>query len=259
MQQQLRLEREKGAEGERLTKRGRHCLPDPGCSCCLVPQVCPTLLQPHGQAPLSMGFSRQEYRSGLPFSPPGDLPVPGIEPVSPALASRFFTIEPPRKPLPIPGPNHPSAPATSGAQDRPSFTLSTTRGQAEPKREARACTGQPEGVREGLTAEAEGSEDTPRPRSLKHPGLATWQNRSFHHPLSILGINYPIAPGRIWELGGGCRQSAEACRAVFDAKYQKNPPRMDFYIFTFTIALIASQVTSSLIEELGCDKFINSK
>ena len=127
MQQQLRLEREKGAEGERLTKRGRHCLPDPGCSCCLVPQVCPTLLQPHGQAPLSMGFSRQEYRSGLPFSPPGDLPVPGIEPVSPALASRFFTIEPPRKPLPIPGPNHPSAPATSGAQDRPSFTLSTTR------------------------------------------------------------------------------------------------------------------------------------
>lgn len=154
------------------------------------------------------------------------------------------------------------------------YTKYSGRGQAEPKvwaacreqhptsrgqREARACTGQPEGVREGLTAEAEGSEDTPRPRSLKHPGLATWQNRSFHHPLSILGINYPIAPGRIWELGGGCRQSAEACRAVFDAKYQKNPPRMDFYIFTFTIALIASQVTSSLIEELGCDKFINSK
>ena len=37
------------------------------------------------QAPLSMGFSRQEYWSGVPFPPPGDLPGPGIEPVSPAL------------------------------------------------------------------------------------------------------------------------------------------------------------------------------
>ena len=35
------------------------------------------------QAPLSMGFSRQEYWSGLPIPPPGDLPDPGIEPVSP--------------------------------------------------------------------------------------------------------------------------------------------------------------------------------
>ena len=46
------------------------------------------------QAPLSMGFSRQEYWSGLPCPPPGDLPDPGIEPVpsmSPALAGRFFT------------------------------------------------------------------------------------------------------------------------------------------------------------------------
>ena len=46
------------------------------------------------QAPLSMGFSRQEYWSGLPCPPPGDLPNPGIEPespVSPALAGRFFT------------------------------------------------------------------------------------------------------------------------------------------------------------------------
>ena len=42
------------------------------------------------QAPLSMGFSRQEYRSGLPFPPPGDLAKPGIEPVSPALAGGFF-------------------------------------------------------------------------------------------------------------------------------------------------------------------------
>ena len=37
-----------------------------------------------GQAPLSMGFSRQEYWSGLPFPSPGDLPNPGIEPWSPA-------------------------------------------------------------------------------------------------------------------------------------------------------------------------------
>ena len=46
------------------------------------------------QAPLSMGFSRQEYWSGLPFPPPEDLPHPGIELVSltsPALAARFFS------------------------------------------------------------------------------------------------------------------------------------------------------------------------
>ena len=46
------------------------------------------------QAPLSMGFSRQEYWSGLPCPPPGDLPNPGIKPASltsPALAGRFFT------------------------------------------------------------------------------------------------------------------------------------------------------------------------
>ena len=46
------------------------------------------------QAPLFMGFSRQEYWSGLPCPPPGDLPDPGIEPaslMSPALAGRFFT------------------------------------------------------------------------------------------------------------------------------------------------------------------------
>ena len=44
-----------------------------------------------------MGFSRQEQRSGLPFPPPGDLPDPGIELASPALAGRFFTTEPPGK------------------------------------------------------------------------------------------------------------------------------------------------------------------
>ena len=47
-----------------------------------------------GQPPLSMGFSRQEYRSGLPCNPPGDLPGSGIKPISlmsPALAGGFFT------------------------------------------------------------------------------------------------------------------------------------------------------------------------
>ena len=45
------------------------------------------------QAPLSTGFSRQEYWSRLPFPSPGDLPDPGIEPASPALARGFFTPE----------------------------------------------------------------------------------------------------------------------------------------------------------------------
>ena len=46
-----------------------------------------------------MGFPRQEYWSGLPFPSPGDLPDPGIEPVSPALAGGSFTTKPPGKPL----------------------------------------------------------------------------------------------------------------------------------------------------------------
>ena len=50
------------------------------------------------QAPLLMEFSKQEYWSGLPFPTPGDLPNPGIEPMSPALAGRFFTTTPPGKP-----------------------------------------------------------------------------------------------------------------------------------------------------------------
>ena len=54
------------------------------------------------QAPLSLGFSRQEYWSGLPFPSPGDLPDPGIEPaslMSPALAGGLFTTESPGKPI----------------------------------------------------------------------------------------------------------------------------------------------------------------
>ena len=51
------------------------------------------------EAPLSMGFSRQEYWSGLPFPPPGDLPDSGIEPLSPALSDGFFATELPGKPV----------------------------------------------------------------------------------------------------------------------------------------------------------------
>ena len=57
-------------------------------------QLFATLRTVAHQAPLSMGFSRQEYWSGLPCPPPGDLPDPGIETVSlpsPALAGRLFT------------------------------------------------------------------------------------------------------------------------------------------------------------------------
>ena len=50
------------------------------------------------QAPPSMGFSRQEDWSGLPFPPPGDLSDSGIEPASPVLTGGFFTTEPPGKP-----------------------------------------------------------------------------------------------------------------------------------------------------------------
>ena len=69
--------------------------------CCLVAKAWYTPLSCHGltlQAPMSMGFPRQEYWSGLPFPSPGDLPNLGMEPVSPPLAGRFFTTEPLGKP-----------------------------------------------------------------------------------------------------------------------------------------------------------------
>ena len=64
--------------------------------------LCETLWTIAHQAPLSMGFSRQEYWSGLPCPPPGDLPNPGIEPtslMSPALAGSSLPQEPPGKPF----------------------------------------------------------------------------------------------------------------------------------------------------------------
>ena len=70
-----------------------------------VAKSCPTLFATPWtvarQAPLSMGFSRQDYWSGLPCPPPGDLPNPGMEPtslLSPALAGGFFTTSAPGKP-----------------------------------------------------------------------------------------------------------------------------------------------------------------
>ena len=72
--------------------QGRTC-----STCVLSHSECPTLCDPvtaARQPPLSMGFSKQEYWSGLPFPIPGDLPNPGIKPMSlssPALAGGFFT------------------------------------------------------------------------------------------------------------------------------------------------------------------------
>ena len=79
-----------------------HC--SPGLSC--IDHVTDHVLIMFGvtahQAPLSMELSRQEYWSGLPFLTPGDLLDPGIKPMtlmSPAVAGRFFTTAPPRKPM----------------------------------------------------------------------------------------------------------------------------------------------------------------
>ena len=63
-------------------------------SCFNRVQLFPTLWNVAHQALLSMGFSRQEYWSGLPCPAPVDLPDPGIEPASPALAGGFLTPEP---------------------------------------------------------------------------------------------------------------------------------------------------------------------
>ena len=70
--------------------------------CCLVTKSCLTLLQvalwtTARQAPLSIGFSRQEYWNGLPFPSPGELPNPEIKSGSP-LAGRVFTTVSPGKP-----------------------------------------------------------------------------------------------------------------------------------------------------------------
>ena len=77
-----------GEEGERGVCARMYAQPFQACL-----TLC-TLWTISHQAPLSMGFSRQEYWSGLPCLSPGDLPNPGMEPpslMSPALAGGFFT------------------------------------------------------------------------------------------------------------------------------------------------------------------------
>ena len=67
----------------------------------LLAKLCPTLVTLWTvacQAPLSMGFPKEEYWSGLPFSPARDLPDPGIRPASPVLAGGIFTSVSPGKP-----------------------------------------------------------------------------------------------------------------------------------------------------------------
>ena len=73
----------------------------PVLSCFSRFRLCTTLWSVACQAPLSVGFSRQEYWSRLPFPSPGNLPNPGIKPaslVSPVLVGGFFTSVPPGKP-----------------------------------------------------------------------------------------------------------------------------------------------------------------
>ena len=73
------------------------------CTMCMLSHfshvwLCATPWTVAHQPPLSMGFSRQEYWSGVPFPPPGDLPDPGIKSLylaSPVLAGGFFTAVPP--------------------------------------------------------------------------------------------------------------------------------------------------------------------
>ena len=70
--------------------------------CIPLRQLCATLRNATCQAPLSMGFSRQEHSSGLPCPPPGDLSDGGIESVSlmsPALAAGSLPLVPPGKPF----------------------------------------------------------------------------------------------------------------------------------------------------------------
>ena len=72
------------------------------CICYLVAKSCPTLCDPMDcslPGTSIHGFPKQEYWNGLPFPSPGDLPDPGIKPMSPALVGKFFTTEPPGKPI----------------------------------------------------------------------------------------------------------------------------------------------------------------
>ena len=90
----------------RIQRLGSHCSIDLSLSApvmlCVSPSVVSDFATPctvAHQASLSMGFSRQEYWSGLPFPSPGDLPDPGIKPRSPALEADSLPCERPGKPV----------------------------------------------------------------------------------------------------------------------------------------------------------------
>ena len=88
---------------QRQTGASLQMAPRKGCFSVFITKSCPTLLQltlwSVARQALSIGLPRQEYWSGLPFPSPGDLPDPGMEPLSPAMAGGFFTAEPPGKSL----------------------------------------------------------------------------------------------------------------------------------------------------------------
>ena len=95
----------KGKIETQQQKYQQHLLQWVECVVCMRSRAwsCPTLCDLMNslahQAPLSMESSRQEYWSGLPFPPPGDLLNPRVKPMSPALVSGFFTKEPSGKPV----------------------------------------------------------------------------------------------------------------------------------------------------------------
>ena len=82
-----------GSPGE-----GHYDVKSPSVRCSVVSDSFRTPWTVARQAALSLGFSRQEYWSGLPFPSPGDLPDTGIQPISLALAGGFLPAKPPEKP-----------------------------------------------------------------------------------------------------------------------------------------------------------------
>ena len=96
--------------------------PSPPCVLHSVVQSCPTL-RPCGLQPTRLlcpwGFSRQEYWSGLPCPPPGDLPNLGIEPRSPALQADSLLSEPPGQAVPSFSPSKSAKSKVGALQRRP--------------------------------------------------------------------------------------------------------------------------------------------